>query len=329
MTFSLRDHWVWDFWTAVDGDTVHLFYLRAPKSLIDPDLRHRNAAIGHATSTDYIDWTDHGVVLEHGGPGDPDESATWTGSVFRDPTGLWRMFYTGSRFLSSTAGTNVETVLMATSVDLRNWVKIPEEELVATAPWYETLTDATWREEAWRDPWIVPDPSGAGWHMLITARARDIPSGADPDDRGVIGHAVSSDLISWTAVAPLSAPGAGFAHLEVPQLATIDGREVLLFSCDTSHLAGIRAESPGGIWILALEDGTLFDGGLLDMADAQLLVGDELYAGRIVQTSDGAALLGFENAGIDGEFIGRLSDPRPVRWTENGLSTAAEKETTP
>jgi beta-fructofuranosidase len=48
-----------------------------------------------------------------------------------------------------------------------------------------------------------------------------------------------------------------------------------------------------------------------------------------VQTSDGAALLGFENAGIDGEFIGRLSDPRLVRWTENGLSTAAEKETTP
>ena len=30
---ALPDSWVWDFWTADDGELFHLFYLHAPKSL--------------------------------------------------------------------------------------------------------------------------------------------------------------------------------------------------------------------------------------------------------------------------------------------------------
>jgi beta-fructofuranosidase len=326
MAFSLPDFWVWDFWTALDGETVHLFYLRAPKALADPQLRHRHASIGHATSIDFTNWTDHGVVLEHGAQGAPDGSATWTGSVYRDPSGLWRMYYTGSRFPHEDAVTNVETVLMATSTDLHTWAKQPEVHLSAGRPWYETLADRTWREEAWRDPWIVPDPSGIGWHMLITARSREVPAGIDSVDRGVIGHAVSPDLVSWTAAAPLSAPGAGFAHLEVLQLVQVDGRQTLVFSCDSSHLAGARTGQAGGVWALELADGDPFASGLLKTADAHLVVGDELYAGRIVQTAAGPALLGFENAGSEGEFVGRLSDPRPLRWTDGGRLVASIEE---
>ena len=326
MAFSLPDHWVWDFWTAIDGDTVHLYYLRAPKSLGDPHLRHRNASIGHATSTDFTDWTDHGVILEHGASGEPDESATWTGSVYRDPSGLWRMYYTGSRFLQPYADTNVETILMATSADLHHWVKEPATLLSASAPWYETLPDHTWREEAWRDPWVVPDESGVLWHMLITARARTVPAGVDPVDRGVIGHAVSRDLVTWTACSPLSAPGSGFAHLEVPQLVDVDGRRTLIFSCDTSHLTGARSGQPGGVWALSLRHDEPFSAALLNLEHAHLVTGDELYAGRVVQTSAGAALLGFENVGVEGEFVGRLADPRPLRWHDDGRLVAFTKE---
>ena len=46
------DHWLWDFWFARDGDDVHVFYLQAPRSLGDPELRHHNATIGHAVSRD-------------------------------------------------------------------------------------------------------------------------------------------------------------------------------------------------------------------------------------------------------------------------------------
>ncbi|KJC62999.1 glycosyl hydrolase family 32 [Agreia bicolorata] len=326
MAFSLPDFWVWDFWTAIDGPTVHLYYLRAPVSLVDPHLRHRNASVGHATSLDYVNWTDHGVVLEHGEPGAADETATWTGSVYRDPSGLWRMYYTGSRYLRAGEDTNIETVLMATSNDLHEWVKASGVQLSASHPWYETLADYTWREEAWRDPWVVPDAAGDQWHMLITARSREIPTGDDPADRGVIGHAISRDLDSWTAAAPISAPGAGFAHLEVPQLVLVDGKKALIFSCDSSHLVGKRAGGAGGVWALALGDADPFSGGLVNLDDAQLIVGDELYAGRVVETPAGPALLGFENVGQNGEFVGRLSDPLPLRWSDDGRLVAFTRE---
>ncbi|MBN9185175.1 MAG: glycoside hydrolase family 68 protein [Microbacterium sp.] len=325
MTFSLPDSWVWDFWTAVDGDTIHLFYLHAPMALGDPDLRHRNASIGHATSTDGVAWVDHGVVLTHGSPGSPDASATWTGSVLRDPSGTWRMFYTGARFAAPGDRTNVETILMATSADLFTWVKDPGVAVSAAHPWYETLADGTWHEEAWRDPWIVRDPGGQGWHMLMTARARDIPADVDPLDRGVVGHAVSDDLVHWTLAAPLSAPGAGFAHLEVPQLTRIDDRSVLLFSCDSAHLAGDRRGSEGGIWALPVDPDELL-AGTAEVRAAHRITGDELYAGRIVRTPDGPALLGFENTGTGGAFIGRLADPRPVHWDGRGRLVVAQQE---
>ena len=327
MTFSLPDSWVWDFWTAVDGDTVHLFYLHAPKSLGDPDLRHRNAAIGHATSSDFVRWVDHGVVLTRGPAGAPDESATWTGSVLRDPSGQWRMYYTGARFAPG-ARANVETVLMATSDDLFTWAKAPSVAIAAEHPWYETLSDDTWHEEAWRDPWIVRDPHGAGWHMLLTARARFVPDGADPMDRGVIGHAVSDDLDTWTVVEPLSEPGAGFGHLEVPQLTTVDGRDVIVFSCDSAHLAGDRRGIRGGVWALPVDAEQLFTTGI-DIRDAHLVCEDDLYAGRIVHTPAGPALLGFENAGGDGEFVGRLADPRPLRWDRSDRLTTIEEGIVP
>ncbi|MFB2600011.1 glycosyl hydrolase family 32 [Herbiconiux sp. P17] len=329
MTFSLPHAWVWDFWTARDGETFHLYYLHAPKSLGDPELRHRNAAIGHATSNDLVTWVDHGTVLEHGLAHHPDASATWTGSVMCDPSGLWRMYYTGSRFLSEDAVTNVETVLMATSADLATWTKEYDAMVSADPAWYETLPDGTWHEEAWRDPWIAQDESG-GWHMLITARSRALAPHLDPRDRGVIGHAVSDDLVTWRPTAPLSAPGGGFAHLEVLQLVEIDGRDVLLFSCDSPHLAGTRRGEPGGVWAVPLAEHGLFAGIPVDLTGAHRITGDELYAGRAVLSPQGGwVLLGFENIGADGEFVGQLSDPVPLGWSDEGRLVTQRIELVP
>ena len=52
----LDDSWVWDFWTADDGELYHLFFLHAPRALGNPDDRHYNASIGHAVSTDLHTW---------------------------------------------------------------------------------------------------------------------------------------------------------------------------------------------------------------------------------------------------------------------------------
>ncbi|MQS07102.1 glycoside hydrolase family 68 protein [Streptomyces alkaliphilus] len=332
MTFALDDHWVWDFWVADSGDLFHLFYLHAPRSLGDPDLRHRNAVIGHAVSTDLRNWSDRGPVLRPGGPGAFDETATWTGSVVRGPDGVWRMFYTGARFPDPDSASNIETIGVARSTDLTTWERSPAALTTADPLRYETLAEGTWREEAWRDPWVFPDPSGDGWHMLITARvgrdARDadgrVP--ADPRDRGVVAHATSPDLEVWTVREPLSAPGAGFAHLEVPQSVTVDGRHLLLFSCDTAHLAGARSEDAGGVWAVVAPDPV----GPFPVERAVRLTGDELYSGRLVRDRAGRwVMLAFENIGDSGDgtdFVGRISDPLPLGWSAEGEPVLAVGE---
>lgn len=318
MALALRDHWVWDFWFADDGKQFHVFFLHAPKSLGDPELRHRNARIGHATSLDLFAWDYRGEAIGPGPEGGFDATATWTGSVVRGHDGLWRMFYTGSRFLSPRDFANIETVGVATSPDLNTWTKAPGPVLRADPRWYETLGSSSWPEEAWRDPWVFADPSGGGWHMLITARANHGPDFG----RGVIGHAVSSDLATWQARAPLSDPQSGFAHLEVPQLIEIDGRRHLLFCCNSPRLANERMGTKGGIWVAP----ALGPVGPFDIAAAQLILPERYYAGRAVRDRTGAwMLMAFEMEGTGTGFPGVLSDPMPLLSTAEGGLTVTDQ----
>ena len=327
MSFSLPDHWVWDFWFADDGDTWHLYYLHAPMSLGDPDLRHRNAAIGHAVSRDLSEWTDLGPCIQPSSGDAVDATATWTGSVVRRPGGGWRMFYTGSRFLSPTAITNIETVIAADSDDLATWNRVDGLAFSAGGPHYETLADGTWREEAWRDPWVFARPEG-GYGMLVTARAAAgaISEGdGNTDDRGVVGLALSPDLETWTRATPLSDPGAGFGHIEVMQYVEVEGATHLLFSCDRAALAGARRASgePGGVWTVPVTA----PGARVDLGDAQLLVDERLYAGRAVQDRAGTwQLLAFENMTEGGGFAGRLSDPLSLTVRDGRLALADRAE---
>ena len=83
-----------DFWFAVDGDDVHVFYLQAPRSLGDPELRHHNATIGHAAPARPPALGRAGRRARPGPAGEFDDLATWTGSIVRHD-GRWHLFYTG------------------------------------------------------------------------------------------------------------------------------------------------------------------------------------------------------------------------------------------
>ncbi len=49
--------------------------------------------IGHATSNDGMTWTDQGVVLDIGSPGDPDSHYVYYPAVMIEPDGTYIMFY--------------------------------------------------------------------------------------------------------------------------------------------------------------------------------------------------------------------------------------------
>lgn len=314
VAFDLPDHWVWDFWMAEDKGQHHLFYLHAPKSLGNPDLRHRNARIGHATSTDLVHWTNHGQIFDAGAPGTFDGSATWTGSVVRGPDGMWRMFYTGSRFLSPDSNANIETIGLATSPDLFAWTKQPGPVCAADPQLYETLGTSVWPEEAWRDPWVFWRQSDQLWHMLVTARGKS----GDELDRGVVAHAVSTDLAEWAILPPLSECGSGFAHLEVFQLVEVEGARHLIFCCDTAKLVGARTGETGGVWSLPVETAL----GPFDPRRARLLVPESLYAGRVAFDQSGAPfLLAFNNVTADSAFVGGICDPIALTTGTDGYLT--------
>ncbi len=312
---SVDGRWVWDFWIADDGDSYHLYYLNAPDSLEHEDLRHRVARIDHAVSTDLVEWSLAGNVLAPSGGKADDATACWTGCV-ASHEGHWTMFYTGSRFIAEAGPkANIETILAADSTDLESWRRRSEFAVRADARWYEVFGSSEWREEAWRDPWVERD--GDRWVMYLTARANH---GA-VDDRGVIGYAVSEDLETWRVQPPLSEPGSGFAHLEVPQIVEIDCQWVLVFSCPTSAMSreSQTAGRTGGIWSVPIEG----PGKPFDASMARLVHDESLYSGRVVfDRQHQPQLLGFR-AGVGEQFTGVISDPLPLTLTSDGYLAIA------
>lgn len=320
MALRLADKWVWDFWLAYDGPDVHLFFLQADRALGDERLRHWHVSIGHAVSQDLRHWELLPDALRPAGkPADGapeawDSYTTWTGSVIRH-AGMWYMFYTGSR--SSEKGLK-QRIGLATSPDLLTWHKHPANPMIEPVPqWYELLDLTAWHDQAWRDPYVFQADDGT-FHALITARVTDGPA----DARGVIGHATSADLLTWTVRPPLTQPGE-FGHMEVPQWLAIDRRYYLLFSVPGEHWSAARrarvtspavtgthylvAEAPLGPW-RALTD--------------EFLVGDvpgTLYSGKLARLAEGGwGFLAFRNYDAQGEFIGEIIDPLPITAGSDG-----------
>jgi sucrose-6-phosphate hydrolase SacC (GH32 family) len=307
----LASSWVWDFWTADDGERYHLFFLKASRALLDPDRRHWRATIGHATSTDLRNWTEHAdAVIPSDSPAF-DDLATWTGSVVRDDNGTWRMFYTAVSRAERGLSQRISSVV---SDDLFTWHPEPGRQVLEPdARWYETADTREWPDQAWRDPWVFRDHDN--WHMLITARANH----GDPDNRGVIGHATSTDLTTWTIQPPLSQPGSGFGHIEVVQTVEVQGRPVGLFSCLASELSHDRRaeEQVGGVWAFPVESLA----GPFKIEESYRITDERLYVGRLVEDRNGEwQLLAFRNNDGHGGWLGEITDPQPVTWIDGRLA---------
>jgi beta-fructofuranosidase len=307
----LDDFWVWDSWAVDDGERYHLFFLQAPRSLGDQNLRHVNARVGHASSTDLVSWTYHGECLGPSGSGF-DDRAIWTGSVVRAQERWW-MFYTA--LAHGSVPELGQRIGCAVSDDLFTWERVSDRPVVDVDPaWYRVEGGAS---ETWRDPLVLPDGDG-GWHMLVTAREK---GGAEHDD-GVVGHATSPDLRTWTVRPPRCRGGAGFGELEVLQSKVIDGRPVLVFTCHPHSMTPAKAAATGHFCTWSVPGPSVV--GPWDIVAARPFVADpDLFAAPLVQLRDGSwVIVGFRNLesqGRDGLFI---HDPIPVGLDDEGYLRA-------
>jgi beta-fructofuranosidase len=318
MAFALPEHWVWDFWLARDGDDFHLFFLQAPKSIGDPDARHWNASIGHARSTDLVAWEPLGACFRPAQGPAWDDGTTWTGSIIRH-AGEWWMFYTGT---SRGESLRRQRIGLATSTDLHDWRRFDGNPVLDLDPChYEEYDPALWHDRSLRDPWVAPDPTGSGFRMWFTARAKTGPA----DGRGVIGTAWSADLLSWRTEPPVT-PSGDFGECEVPQYFSRGERHYLLFSTSARRTSSRRLEQLAKTGSPA-ETGTHYfvadrPSGPWRLGPMPFLAGEAvgtLYAGRVVEGRDRTLFfLGFQGDQRDGTFAGAISDPIPVEIGADG-----------
>jgi beta-fructofuranosidase len=317
----LPDHWVWDSWVADDGTDYHLFFLMAPRALEDPSKRHVAARVGHAVSRDLVEWDYRGECF---GPSEAgfDDLAIWTGSVVRDHD-RWQMFYTAL----STAGHHIydQRIGSAVSDDLHHWHRVSSEPaLRVDGRWYKTLAntptppslgpDLEGSSETWRDPLVLRDPDGDGWHLFVTARSVE---GGRNDD-AVIAHATSPDLRTWALGPPLCDPGAGFGQLEVLQNVVVAGRPALVFTCHPHDQTDERIAEWGEYSIWSVPSPGLLGPWAIDRA-RPFVSEPDLFAAPVVRMRDGTSvIIGFRNLELKGGEALEIIDPIPVTLDEAG-----------
>jgi beta-fructofuranosidase len=322
MAFIPKEHFLWDFWLVSPKEwrdqsaglgLYHLFYLQAPRSLPDSNLRHTMATVGHAVSRDLRQWIPRGTVLEAGRSGSWDDRAIWTGSVtIRD--GIAYLFYTA---ISRAEQAPVQRIGLATSTDLEHWERHPLNPLLEVdTRWYEAQDTEHWANQTWRDPYIVYSADEQVYYMFLSARFNEGPN----DGRAVIALARSPDLLSWEMLPPVTIPG-DFAEMEVPQVVPMHGRYYLLF-CATrhseSHISHMGGKGWAGTHYLSADSLT---GPYRPLTDEPLVADatGTYYAGKLVQGQNGEYyFMAWRQWDKAGHFLGGLSDPAEVSVLPDG-----------
>ncbi len=207
-------NYIGDSWYYVEGDTIHCFYLTCPASV----PRHGAWDIGHATSSNLVDWTIHDLALRKGETDSYDGLCPATGSVIHFGERYW-MAYTGNW------NGPQPTVAIAVSDDLYHWEKLTNNPVTCIDPAFYDAEPAppprNWLH--WRDPFLFQH-EGAVYHY-VCAKRNDLPE----DQRGTLGLARTVDMAEWEVLPPPDVEPIA-VELECPQVHRVAGHYYLVFS---------------------------------------------------------------------------------------------------
>ncbi|MBX3195469.1 MAG: hypothetical protein KF727_10310 [Microbacteriaceae bacterium] len=290
--------WAGDVTPFCRDGVFHLFYLKELRD--EPydssrELAHApdsRLSFHHVTTTDFVDFHDHGVAIPAGGPADADLSAG-TGSIL-EHDGMFHFFYSGMNPTSPFP----QVQLVATSPDLFTWVKDPAFCLRPVEP-YE--------RGDFRDPFVFRDPARGDFVMLLAARVPGPPW----HRRGVTAIARSTDLREWDFHPPVYAPGRFHMH-ECPDLFEFRGTWYLIFSEFSSGMQTRYRTAPSPLGP--------FDEPPVDTFDTRAF-----YAAKSVSDGDRRYLIGWiPSRSESGEWLwgGQLTAWEIVVTPEGALAPA-------
>ena len=246
--------WVGDPMPYYDGEKFNIFYL---EDLRDGDVGFHPWSL--FTTRNFYEYKDEGIVIPYSKNTQDQDIALGTGSVVKDKNGLYHSFYTGH----NPKKIPKEAIMHATSTDLKDWTKVPEDTFFASKQ-YEA--------NDFRDPYVIYNEDYNEYWMLITTRK---------DKMGVIALYTSSDLKEWKDQGVLVSNDMGSdSNMECPTLIKYGDYWYLSFSDQwPDRVVHYRiADDSKGPFTIPAQD--YFDG-------------NGFYAGRMEKDSENLYMFGW------------------------------------
>ncbi|WP_072619376.1 hypothetical protein [Spirulina major] len=326
MAWFPLNRYIWDFWFAWQGETLHLFYLQADPAACgyNPDRRHDRATVGHAVRTA---WGWHALaapaLTPHPAPHRWDNLAIWTGSIIQHPeTDTYYFFYTSRCRETEPRWTphgaeRSQQIGLALSSDLHEWKRWQAEPILpnpGTAGGFDGV--------AWRDPDVVQGEAGQ-FYSFICGRSQSLTAG------GRIAYHVSDDLIHWSASPQLLYESTEFYQMEVPQVFwRREGKQKRLYvifcaqagDCDHSRYARLgAAHCVTGTYYLHSDPVPLDTLTFPPLPTTARCLAPNLYAGKLLNpTAANPLFFGFYWADQGGHFANGLAEPQVCHFAPDG-----------
>lgn len=199
-------------------------------------------------TSNFLDFNYNGRMIPYGEPNEAD-FAIGTGSVVK-ANGVYYFYYTGHNGNANFVNDNPrESVLCATSTDLKNWSKIEDFKMTAPAGYYDF---------DFRDPHVFFNEDTENYWMLMSTQT-------EPGRKAVVLLFTSDDLASnnWTVENPVytTTPAEDYLMLECADMFKMGNYWYLIFSENWSAYTGTHyrmATSSNGPWTTPEND--RFDG---------------------------------------------------------------------
>lgn len=167
---TLETSFVGDPMPFYDEGKFHVFYLE--------DLR--DGKVGYHPwslfeTSNFYEYENKGEVIPYGNDLKDQDIALGTGSVIKDQKGIYHAFYTGHNDTYEPK----EAIMHATSNDMVNWTKIPEDTFYA---------GDNYAKNDFRDPYVLYVEAEKQYWMLVSTRN---------ESTGVLAKYTSKDLKTW------------------------------------------------------------------------------------------------------------------------------------
>lgn len=290
--------YVGDVMPYFDNGKFHLFFLHDAKSKPGGEGFHdiHSFETSNLTTFEY-----QGQMIPYGLASEPD-FAVGTGSLIK-VGGTYYFYYTGHNGNTPYVQNNPrESVLCATSSDLKSWKKVPDFKLTAPDGYYNY---------DFRDPHVFYNEEAGKYWMLMSTQT-------DSDRKAVVLLLTSDDPATnnWTSQGPIyqTTPEENYLMLECADIFKMGSYWYLIFSENWSDFTGTRyrmATSPNGPW--TTPDVDRFDG-------------EYLYAAKTASNGNQRYLFGWtarkapENNTGNKEWAGNLVTHQLVQNSDGTLA---------